>query len=264
MVRPMARPVGGDSIRRGVSDDVEEKLRQLIGDELRPGERLPSERDLSARLGVSRPTLREVISSMSRTGELDRQWGIGTFVPASTRKFHFHLGGDVRPLRLIALNQGFKADLIDFKTELVLADDRTGETLGVTSGSFVWSVERTLELDRRPVVHMSDFVRTEINGREIDLSALGKEGHLDLLTHIQEVANIKIDYLDLILGVDLTTAEFARRFRIEPGSPLLVSRFVGRADTGMPLSSGSLHYVPGRVELILNGIGTTSARASEY
>ncbi|WP_299348364.1 FCD domain-containing protein [uncultured Shimia sp.] len=47
---------------------------------LRPGERLPSERELSERLGVSRPSLREAISELQDRGLLASKAGAGIFV----------------------------------------------------------------------------------------------------------------------------------------------------------------------------------------
>jgi GntR family transcriptional repressor for pyruvate dehydrogenase complex len=47
---------------------------------LRPGERLPSERDLSERLGVSRPSLRDAVADLQARGLLVSRAGAGIFV----------------------------------------------------------------------------------------------------------------------------------------------------------------------------------------
>lgn len=47
---------------------------------LRPGERLPSERELSERMGVSRPSLREAISDLQDQGLLAAKAGSGIYV----------------------------------------------------------------------------------------------------------------------------------------------------------------------------------------
>jgi len=57
---------------------VRDQLRDLISGR-QPGEALPSERDLSEQLGVSRPTLRAAIEDLTRDGLLVRRQGRGTF-----------------------------------------------------------------------------------------------------------------------------------------------------------------------------------------
>jgi GntR family transcriptional repressor for pyruvate dehydrogenase complex len=47
---------------------------------LRPGERLPAERELSERLGVSRPSLRDALSDLQDRGLLVSRQGAGVFV----------------------------------------------------------------------------------------------------------------------------------------------------------------------------------------
>ena len=53
---------------------------------LAPGDLLPSERDLSSELGVSRNVVRRVISSLEADGILSTRHGHGTFVPRELRK----------------------------------------------------------------------------------------------------------------------------------------------------------------------------------
>lgn len=47
---------------------------------LRPGERLPSERELSERMGVSRPSLRDAVAELQGRGLLECRPGAGIFV----------------------------------------------------------------------------------------------------------------------------------------------------------------------------------------
>lgn len=64
--------------------DVAERLREMIQSrELSAGDRLPPERDLAKTLGVSRPTLRAGIRSLSAVGVLRSRQGAGTFVAAT-------------------------------------------------------------------------------------------------------------------------------------------------------------------------------------
>lgn len=59
-------------------------VRQVVGlvrrGELKPGDRLPSERALAEELGVGRPTLREALRALQLLGVLDIRHGGGVFV----------------------------------------------------------------------------------------------------------------------------------------------------------------------------------------
>jgi GntR family transcriptional repressor for pyruvate dehydrogenase complex len=62
---------------------VAEELRSLLmSGRYAPGERLPAERDLAARLGVSRPTAREAIGHLTEAGLVQARRGSGTYVTA--------------------------------------------------------------------------------------------------------------------------------------------------------------------------------------
>lgn len=56
-------------VRRKLSDEVQDRLLRLIADgNLRPGDAMPSERDLMARFGVGRPAIREAMQGLSNMG----------------------------------------------------------------------------------------------------------------------------------------------------------------------------------------------------
>jgi GntR family transcriptional regulator, transcriptional repressor for pyruvate dehydrogenase complex len=70
---PIARPT--------ITDQIVERITAFIlGERLRPGDKLPSERELMARLGVGRSSLREAIKTLSAIGIVDVQIGDGMYV----------------------------------------------------------------------------------------------------------------------------------------------------------------------------------------
>jgi GntR family transcriptional repressor for pyruvate dehydrogenase complex len=90
------RPVEPEKLSTAVIRQIEGLILRGI---LRPGERLPSERELADRLGVSRPSLRDAISSLQDSGLLTARPGAGVFVadvlgsafaPALTQLFARH------------------------------------------------------------------------------------------------------------------------------------------------------------------------------
>src|SRR5215467_14069177 len=68
---------------------------------LRPGDRLPAERDLAARIGVSRPTVRMGLHALAAMGVVRSRHGSGTFIPAGPPSL------DSAPLSLLAALHDF-------------------------------------------------------------------------------------------------------------------------------------------------------------
>ena len=74
--------------RTSVSDGIVEQVVDLISrDVLKPGDRLPSERELCKRLGVGRSSLREALRSLAVMGIIDGRVGDGTFVSDSNKRY---------------------------------------------------------------------------------------------------------------------------------------------------------------------------------
>src|SRR3954451_20693041 len=88
------------------AEEVSVRLRDMIHNgELRSGDRLPPERDLAKLLGVSRPTLRAGIRSLSAVGVLQSKQGAGTFVVEAASSPVL----DSNPLRLMASLHNFSS-----------------------------------------------------------------------------------------------------------------------------------------------------------
>ena len=70
------------TFERGIlSRQIAERIVGLIREQhLRPGDRLPPERELAARMGVSRPSLREALRALSIMSIIDHRQGSGTYV----------------------------------------------------------------------------------------------------------------------------------------------------------------------------------------
>lgn len=68
-----------------ISEQIIEQITALISNgSLKPGDNIPSERELATTLGVSRPSVREAITILETMGFLESRQGGGTFVKTLT------------------------------------------------------------------------------------------------------------------------------------------------------------------------------------
>jgi GntR family transcriptional repressor for pyruvate dehydrogenase complex len=96
------------------TEQVVARVYELIKrDELKPGDRVPPERELAKQLGISRPALRAGLSSLISMGVLQSRQGSGTYLVDGPP------GLDSEPLRLLAELNGFSYEHM-FETRSIL------------------------------------------------------------------------------------------------------------------------------------------------
>jgi GntR family transcriptional repressor for pyruvate dehydrogenase complex len=125
-----------------LSQSVVRQIEQLIlRGILRPGERLPSERDLADKLGVSRPSLRDAISELAEAGLLASKAGSGVFVADV-------LGSAFSPalVRLFATHDEAVFDYIAFRRDMEgLAAERAARLGSDTDLQVIDTIFRKME-----------------------------------------------------------------------------------------------------------------------
>src|SRR6266404_2769267 len=99
---PNAKSVSTKMFKRLGEGVTTDQVVKQIG-ELRPGDRLPSERTLADRLGISRPSVRTGLRILSAMGVLQSRHGSGTFMSSGPP-------AESQLLRLLAALHGFSAD----------------------------------------------------------------------------------------------------------------------------------------------------------
>src|SRR6056297_1449394 len=125
-----------------LSSAVTRQIEKLIlGGILRPGERLPSERELAEQLGVSRPSLREAVAELQAQGLLTSRAGAGVYVADV-------LGSAFSPalVRLFSTHEEAVFDYVAFRRDMEgLAAQRAAETGSDTDLAVIDSVFRRME-----------------------------------------------------------------------------------------------------------------------
>lgn len=198
---------------------VQQHLLHLIQDRTyQPGEQLPSEVDLAAQLGISRPTLREALLSLEQEGVIIRKHGVGTFVaPQCGRRLESGLER-LESILELAARQGMHIELEALQVREEPADAELAEKLQVTPGTPLTSVQRVIVVDQAPAAFMVDVAHSAVlSPADIDQTFQGSV--LDLLRQKPDV-QITQAVADIVaLNADAALAE---KLHLEPEQAVLL------------------------------------------
>jgi GntR family transcriptional regulator len=149
--------------RSSLVDVAEGALRQwLATGRHRSGERLPPEQELSARLGISRGTLRTALRRLEERGEIVRRQGSGTFVGHSTA---WSLDEGLEKLvsyTELARRRGVAISLGELAIEQLPLGAEQGALFGLDPETPATTITRVVLLDGLPGAHMRDVVHPKV------------------------------------------------------------------------------------------------------
>jgi GntR family transcriptional regulator len=115
-----------------------------------PGQRLGAERELAARLGVSRSTLRAALDALETDGAVHRVRGRAGGIFVSERRVERDLTS-LAGLPAYLRRQGFQSSARVLSTATVGADADTAKALALPEGALVLEVVRVRLADDRPI-----------------------------------------------------------------------------------------------------------------
>ncbi|MFD4608810.1 GntR family transcriptional regulator [Streptomyces sp. NPDC058440] len=187
-----------------------------------PGNLLGNEIDLSTRLGLSRPTVRQAIQSLVDKGLLVRRRGVGTQVVHSRVK---------RPLELSSLyddleTAGQAPTTRVLRNERVPATAEVAAALGLAEGAEVTALERLRFTHGRPVAYLCNHLPAAL--LEPATARLESTG----LYRVMRSAGITLHSARQTIGARTATTEEALLLDEHPGAALLTMHRTAYDDTG--------------------------------
>ncbi len=180
------------TIRVSLPVQTQQYLASLIDDgTYRSGDQLPSEADLAAQLGISRPTLREALLNLEQEGLVVRKHGVGTFVaPVSGRRLESGLER-LESILETAGREGLEPQFRSLRVRQEAASPYVATKLQVDPDSPVTSVRRVIVVDDTPVAYMADTVLSSIlKEQDVDDSFNGSV--LDLLRQKKGLVDVQV------------------------------------------------------------------------
>lgn len=159
-----------------ISDAVAASLeKRILEGSLKPGDRLPPERELAAELGVSRPSLREAIQKLASKGMLQSRQGGGTYVTNRLESTFLDPWQE-----MLGAHPTLREDLLEFRRML---EGQAAE----------WAAERATDEDLTRLTQAFDAMNDAFEADDLDRrsgaditfhQAIGEATHNALIGHL--------------------------------------------------------------------------------
>lgn len=225
-------------------------IRELrsICDQLGPGERFPSERELIETFGVSRVTVQQAVLELVRSGLVQRKQGLGTFVAEPKVE---------RPLLLMnsfsedMRQKGLRPSSRVVAIRTITADGRLRRALALEPDAAVVLLERVMLADDEPMAVHQTYLRADrceplVTAHRDEL--LAGRSLYDLL---ENVSGLRLAGADETVEATQAAGDLATLLGIEPGDPVLWIVRRTWLEDGTPLELSEMTYRGDRYRLSL-------------
>ena len=206
--------------------------------ELRPNDRLPSERLLSEKYRISRVTVRYALNELVQTGAINKRHGKGYFV-APPPKIEYRLDSLLGFFEEFALKK-MKCEISCLRREFINPPEEVRAAYGMQSNEKAFLISRLIIIEDEPLAidysYLPVSVARLLDGMDLDNS---------ILYRILEKNDYKLTTADQWISAEKPTVDEARmlgkkisdpvlaiyrKTRVEGDAVLVYSRTVYRAD----------------------------------
>lgn len=201
---------------------------QIEAGQLKPGDQLPSERELSEQTAISRMTARQAVAYLVREGALEVKPGIGTFVAAPKLTYDaLHLSGFTEE----ALRQGGMAHSRVLTQEIVPAMPPVSVGLQLEPDELVAKIVRLRFVGDMPLLLETSFVPVSLCPG-LEKAELGVNSLYALL---EAVYHLRLDRAQQTLEATVANDYEQLLFAVQPGTPMILLEGVTYSDRDQPI-----------------------------
>ncbi len=209
-------------------------LDQIESGELKPGDAIPTERELIERYGVSRITVRQALHSLTVDGLLYRQSGRGTFVRRSRIEQELaNLTGFSEEMAARGLTPAARL----LSAEMIDPDFAITSHLRLAPGQKAFRMVRQRIANGEPMALDVNYLPPDLGEKLLkdDLSQA-------LYTLFEEKYGVEMDWGDQSIEAKLADEFTARYLGIKKGMPILYMERVTYTVSGRPIEVAQTSY----------------------
>ena len=223
-----------------------EQITKRILDEIKNGiykqsQRLPPEKEIALRIGVSRTVVREALGVLEREGFINRKHGIGSIINHHVLQIQNRMDLEQEFCEEVE-SCGYIATRKLLNVEEIPADDTIASRLQIDLHTPVHAVSCLIYADNRPTIYSIDYFASSIILRAPYRSGIFDKPIFDFLT----------EYCDIDIHMDVTQVraiaaniEVAKHLDLPYATPVLYMAELGYTFFGKPILFSHEYYVDG-------------------
>ena len=191
-----------------------------------PDEKIPSENELNRMYGLSRMTVRQVLTNLVDEDLLYRVHGKGTFVAhrkISTRSPSY------KGIREQLEEQGFDTNTEILHEDIIPADVRVARALELEVGENVYRIRRVRRVEGSPISIHESFVPEKLAPRLLQADLVKQQ----LCTVLENDHGLRMANVHESLESAIATKSEAEALKARPGTPVLLLQQHIRHDDGV-------------------------------
>lgn len=202
-----ARPALADDVSRMIARDF------IHSGVVAPGSLLPSEKELGARYGVSRITVRSGLRTLRDAGLVTIKHGIGSVVMPRSDVLRYGLDR-LCSIDTLAKEAGQEVTTSDVRIRELEADGELAARMGLSVGDTVLRVERVKSLNGVRVALLCDYVPEGV----LPFDTIRSEFSGSVLDVLERHSHVGVDYADLEISPVTLDDEIAAWLNVPPGT----------------------------------------------
>lgn len=214
---------------------IEKYLKDLIvTEQIKPGELLPTESQLSIEFNVTRMTVRSAFNNLVKEGYIKRQRGIGSIV--LTNKIDDNIG-NISSFTKELEGKGYIVETLLVELNIVPAGKRVGAALSLLENENVWEIKRVRMANGEKIAYMHTYMPVKL------FPNLNKEHCMgSLYDYIEEMCQYAIACAERKVEAVIANDEIIELLELEAEVPMLAIQQVGYLTDGEAFEYSNSYY----------------------
>ncbi|WP_313755758.1 GntR family transcriptional regulator [Tissierella sp.] len=207
--------------------------------------KLPSEQELSERLGVSRNTIREALKSLENEGFIAPRHGVGTFIIRDSKNIKSNIAV-LDSFTKIITNHGYTPGTKSLHHDKRIVPKDLAHKLNIDESSNVLYIDRVRTADGNPVIYVEDYI-TYIDNMLEKFNCSKTESIFEFLKSF----DIKISFSSCNIYAVISNEKLQEKLSLKEPKALLHLEQIHYSTKGIPVMYSDSYFLSNKFDFNL-------------